>query len=49
LWALCCGLGVPLVDIPISHNFGSLLAVAFAFAGVYAGVAVRKFATDSLA
>lgn len=49
LWALCCGLGVPLVDIAISHNFGSLLAVAFAFAGAYAGVAVRKFATDSLA
>lgn len=46
LWALCCGLGVPLVDIAISHNFGSLLAVAFAFAGAYAGVAVRKLATD---
>jgi hypothetical protein len=49
LWALCCGLGVPLVDIAISHNFGSLLAVAFAFAGAYTGAAVRKFATDPLA
>jgi hypothetical protein len=49
LWALCCGLGVPLVDIAISHNFGSLLAVAFAFAGAYTGVAVRKLATRPLA
>jgi hypothetical protein len=49
LWALCCGLGVPLVNIATTHNFGSLLALAFAFAGAYTGVAVRKVVTDPLA
>ena len=49
LWALCCGLGVPLVNIATTHTFGSLLALAFAFAGAYTGVAARKVVTDPLA
>jgi hypothetical protein len=42
LWALAVGLWVPLFNIVVGHNYGALLALVFAFAGAYAGLAVRK-------
>jgi hypothetical protein len=38
VWALCARLGIPLVSIISSHNFGSILALGFASAGAYAGL-----------
>jgi hypothetical protein len=37
LLALALGVWIPLWGVIITHNFGSLLALALAFAGVYAG------------
>ncbi len=37
LLALATGLWIPLHEILFSHNVGSLLALAFAFTGAYAG------------
>ena len=37
LLALAVGLWIPLHDIPGSGNFGSLLALLFAFVGAYSG------------
>jgi hypothetical protein len=42
LWALGVGLWIPVHGIVASRNFGSLLALAFAFAGAYAGMAIRR-------
>ncbi len=42
LWALAVGLWIPVFGIASSRNFGSLLAIPFAFAGAYFGMAVRK-------
>jgi hypothetical protein len=42
LWALAVGLWIPLLGIALSRNYGSLLALAVAFAGAYAGMALRK-------
>lgn len=42
LWALAVGAWVPAWGIANSGNYGSLLALAFAFAGAYAGAGVRK-------
>lgn len=42
LWALAVGLWVPAAGVLLAHNFGSLLALAFAFAGAYGGLALRK-------
>ena len=36
LLALALGVWIPLWGVIITHNFGSLLALALAFAGVYA-------------
>jgi HAAS len=41
LIALAVGIWIPLHGIFISHNYGSILALAFAFAGAYGGWAVR--------
>jgi hypothetical protein len=41
-WALAVGLWVPALGITLSGNFGSLLALPFAFAGAYAGAALRR-------
>jgi hypothetical protein len=43
LWALAVGIWVPLFGIALSQNYGSLLALVVAFAGAYAGMALRKF------
>ena len=42
LWALAVGLWVPVLGITMTRNYGSLLALAFAFAGAYAGMAIRR-------
>jgi hypothetical protein len=41
LWALAVGIWLPVLNIALAGNFGSLLALAFAFAGAYAGMAAR--------
>lgn len=40
--ALAIGIWIPLFDIAGSRNYGSLLALAFAFAGAYAGSLLRR-------
>ena len=42
LAALCIGIWIPLQGIVLSHNFGALLALAFSFAGAYAGWGLNK-------
>ena len=42
LWALAVGVWIPAFGIALSRNFGSLLALVFAFAGAYAGLAFRR-------
>jgi hypothetical protein len=42
LWALAVGVWIPAFGIVQFHNYGSLLALAFAFAGAYSGAAFRK-------
>ena len=42
LWALCVGLWIPLFGIYNTSNYGSLIALGFAFAGAYAGKFVRR-------
>src|SRR5512138_2867233 len=39
--ALMVGIWIPLHDILILHNYGSLLALVFAFVGAYGGWLVR--------
>jgi hypothetical protein len=41
LLALMVGIWIPLHGILISHNLGSIIALAIAFAGAYAGWAAR--------
>ena len=36
-WALLVGLWIPLLGVVVSRNYGSLLALAFSFAGAYLG------------
>jgi hypothetical protein len=42
VWALCVGLWIPIFGISNSSNYGSLIAVAIAFVGAYAGMLVRR-------
>jgi len=42
LVALLVGAWIPLHDILTTRNFGSILALVFAFVGAYAGWGVRK-------
>ena len=42
LLALAVGAWIPLVGIAVTRNYGSLLALLFAFAGAYAGMAIRR-------
>jgi len=42
LWALAVGLWIPVLGIVRTHNYAALLALLFAFAGAYAGMAFRK-------
>jgi hypothetical protein len=42
LWALAVGRWIPFLGIASARNYGSLLAMHFAFAGAYSGMAFRK-------
>lgn len=42
LWALIVGAGIPLVEIPQSHNSGALVALVIAIIGAFAGALGRK-------
>jgi uncharacterized RDD family membrane protein YckC len=42
LWALAVGAWIPAFGIVREFNYASLLALAFSFAGAYAGAVVRK-------
>ena len=42
VWALAVGAWVPFFGIVLHRNFGSLLALAVAFFGAYAGALARK-------
>jgi hypothetical protein len=42
VWALTVGIWIPLLNIVQTHNASSVLALAFAFAGAYAGAAGRR-------
>jgi hypothetical protein len=43
LWALAVGIWIPLFGIILHQNFGSLLALAVAFFGAFAGALARRF------
>ena len=45
LWALAIGIWIPALNIAMHHTYGSLIALAFAFAGAYAGALARKLLT----
>lgn len=42
LWAIAVGVWIPLLGIAVTHNYGSVLALLIAFAGAYAGMAIRN-------
>jgi hypothetical protein len=37
LWALAAGVWIPLFNILLHHSYASVVAIAFAFGGAYAG------------
>ena len=41
LWALALGMWIPLLGIALTQDYSTLLAPAVAFAGAYAGMAIR--------
>jgi hypothetical protein len=41
-WALALGVWIPLLGVLRTGNYGSLLALLFAFAGAYGGMLLRK-------
>jgi hypothetical protein len=41
-WALAVGLPIPLCNIALHGNFGSLIAIGFALAGAYLGAFARR-------
>ena len=44
--ALAIGAWIPVLEIPYSHNFGALAALAFAFAGAYGGAFARRLVSS---
>jgi hypothetical protein len=42
LTALAVGMWIPLANVVMSGNFGSVVALAIAFVGAYAGAGVRR-------
>jgi hypothetical protein len=42
LWALAVGIWIPVLGIAMTRNYSAILALVFAFAGAYAGMAFRK-------
>lgn len=47
LWALTVGIWIPAAGIVRQGNYGSLLALAFAFAGSFLGAVARKAFTSA--
>src|SRR5262245_45018354 len=47
-WAVAVGSWVPLLGIARHQNYGGLLALAFAFAGAYAGAFGRRIISESM-
>jgi hypothetical protein len=41
-WRWALAVGIPLLNIVIQGNFGSLIALAFAFAGAHVGALVGR-------
>lgn len=48
LWALIVGGGIPLVEMPQTHNSGAFVALVIAIIGAFAGALGRKFFTAVL-
>jgi hypothetical protein len=44
VWALAIGIWTPMLNIVRNDEYESLVALAFAFAGAYVGVVLRKVA-----
>ena len=42
IWAVAVGIWIPLFNIILTQNYGSILALVIAFAGSYAGAFFRK-------
>ena len=42
VWALCVGGWIPVFGILERSNYGSIMALAFAFAGAYGGMWLRR-------
>jgi len=42
IWALSVGIWIPLWNIILHNNYGSILALVIAFIGAYSGVFVHK-------
>ena len=42
LWALAVGLWIPARGLVLHRNYAALLVLLFAFAGAYAGMALRR-------
>lgn len=45
LWALAIGLWIPMANVALHHTYESSIALAFAFAGAYAGAGLRRLTT----
>ena len=45
MWVLAVGIWIPLWNIVVKNNYGSLLVLLFTFVGAYAGMGVRKLVT----
>lgn len=47
LWAICVGGFIPVFNIITRSNYGSLMALVFAFAGAYAGMWLRRIVSPA--
>jgi hypothetical protein len=47
LWAICVGAWIPIFGILERSNYGSVMALIFAFAGAYAGMGLRRAFTPA--
>lgn len=42
IWALAVGVWIPLFAVAGTHNYGGVIALAFAFLGAYGGMLLRR-------
>ena len=47
VWAICVGGWIPVFAILTRSNYGSVMALAFAFAGAYGGMWLRRVLTPA--